>query len=235
MMMRTTLFVVGLMLTSTTAIAGQNWQTFTFSTTPANQAKVLAALDKLMTANGTGDQGSAALMANVAGGDNSNTFISSFDTRAAREAWSQSLNPSPAWTEFTKTTDGLIERGSTSRMDIVKSWGEQNPKDVFWEIYAFTVTDADDFSEAIDNLLASGTGKKFPGQVHLSAVAAAGMSQSTHLISVGFESVAVAEAWDDTLSASKDWASYLKASGEVSTSGGAYMIRTIKAWDGSAK
>ncbi len=43
MMKRTTLLVAGLLLVSTVATAGRNWQTFTFSTTPASLPKVLAA------------------------------------------------------------------------------------------------------------------------------------------------------------------------------------------------
>jgi hypothetical protein len=147
--------------------------------------------------------------------------------------WVQSFIASPAWKEFTKTTSGLIERGQSSRMDLVKSWGEQSSKDVFWEIYAFTVTDADDFSEAIDDFLASDTGKTSPGQVHLSAVAAAGLSQVTHLISVGFESEAEAETWEDLIADSKDFEKYQKASREVSTFAGAFMSRTMQTWGSS--
>ncbi len=233
MIKRTTLLIAGLLLVSTVATAGPNWQTFTFSTTPANLPKVLAALDKLMSSAGPGDKGSASLMANIAGGDGSHTFISSFDSRAAREVWTQSLVASPAWSEFTRATSELIERGGSSRMDFVKSWGKESDKDVFWEIYAFTVTDADALSGALDGFLASDTGKEFPGQVHLSTVAAAGLSQVTHLISVGFESEAEAETWGDSLVTSKDWTSYQEASGKVSTFAGAFMIRTIETWGGS--
>ena len=233
MIKRTTLLVAGMLLVSNVATAGSNWQTFTFSTTPTDLPKVLAAAEKLMAAAGPGDKGTVSLMANVAGGDHSHMFVSSFDSRAARETWAKSFTASPAWKEFTKTTSGLIERGQSSRMDLVKSWGEQSSKDVFWEIYAFTVTDADDFSEAIDDFLASDTGKTSPGQVHLSAVAAAGLSQVTHLISVGFESEAEAETWEDSIVTSKDWASYQKASDKVSTFAGAFMIRTIQTWGSS--
>ena len=83
---------------------------------------------------------------------------------------------------------------------------------------------------AIDTLLASDTGKKFPGQVHLSAVAAAGITSATHLISVGYESEAEAEVWNETMIPTKDWATYQKASEKNSTLSGAFMIRAIKTW-----
>ena len=232
-MKRITLLIAGLLLVSSVATAGPNWQTFTFNTTPANLPKVLAAIDELMSSAGPENKGSVSLMANVAGGDYSHTFISSFDSRAAREKWTASLVTSPAWRKFTEVTVGLLDRGTSSRMDFVKNWGKQSDKDVFWEIYAFTVTDAEEFSMALDGFLASDVGRKFPGQVYLSAIAASGISQVTHLISVGFESEAESETWGESMVASKDWASYQKRSNRVSTFAGAFMIRTIKTWGSS--
>jgi hypothetical protein len=229
-MKRTALLVAGLLLVSTTATAGPNWQTFTFSMSPANAPKVIAELEKLMSAVGTGTTGSVALMGNVAGGSTSHSFVSSFDSRGEREAWAQRLQASPAWAKFAQSTSGLIEPGQSSRMNFVKSWGEESDKDVFWEIFAFTVTDPAAFSAAIGTLLASDTGKKFPGQVHLSAVAAAGITPATHLISVGYESEAEAETWNETMITTKDWATYQKASEKNSTLSGAFMIRAIKTW-----
>ena len=230
MIKRTTLLVAGMLLVSNVATAGSNWQTFSFSTSPANLPKLMAELDKLMSSDDAELTGTASLMANVAGGSTSHVFISSFDTRAARETWAQSLVASKAWAEFAEDTSELIEPGESSRMDFVKNWGEQSDKDVFWEIFAFTVSDPAAFSVAIDTLLASDTGKKFPGQVYLSTVAAGGISPVTHLISVGYESEAEAEAWNEALFETKDWDSYQKASNTVSNFAGAFMIRSIKTW-----
>jgi hypothetical protein len=235
MMKRTALIAAGLLLVSTAATAGSNWQTFSFSMSPANAPKVLAELDKLMSAVGPAPAGTASIMANVAGGSNSHVFISSFDSRGARETWAQRLQTSPAWASFGKATSSLIVPGESSRMNFVKNWGEENNKDVFWEIFAFTVTDAAEFSKAIDTLLASATGTKFPGQVYLSAVAAAGMSPVTHLISVGYESEAEAEAWNQVLYPSKEWESYQDDSEKVSTFSGAYMVRAIKSWSNAGE
>jgi hypothetical protein len=229
------LLVAGLLLISTAATAGPNWQSLSFSTSPADAPKLVAELDKLMAAIAMAPDSSAALMANVAGGSTSHSFISSFESRAAREAWASRLLTSDAWTRFAKATSGIVERGSTSRMNFVKSWGEENDKDVFWEIFSFTVTDAAAFTAAIDTLLASETGAKFPGQVHLSSVAAAGMSQSTHLIAVGYESEAEAETWNATMLPSKDWATYMDASQKVGTNTGAFMVRSIKTWSNAGE
>jgi hypothetical protein len=233
MVKRIGLLVAGLLLISTVANAGSNWQSLSFTTTPADLPKVVAALDKLMSSAGPGDKGTVSLMANVAGGDGSHSFISSFDSRAAREAWSAGLQTSPAWGEFTAATSGLIDRGASSRMDFVKSWGKESDKDVFWEIYAYSVTDASAFSGALDTFLATEAGKGFPGQVRLSTVAASGLSQVTHLLSVGYESEAESEGWGDPMANNPDFASYQEASRRVSTLAGSFMIRTIQTWGGS--
>ncbi len=234
-MKRIALLVAGLLLVSSAATAGPNWQTLSISISLTDVPKVVAALDKLISTSGDDLTGTVSLMANVVGGNSpaSHTIISSFDSRAAREAWFQNLLPSAAWAEYGKATEGLVERHATSRMDFMKSWGDESDKDVLWEIYAFKVIDAAVFTSAIDRLLASDTGKKFPGQVHLSAVAFAGDWPATHLISVGFESEAESESWGERMVASKDWASYQKRSNRVSTFAGAFMIRSIKTWGSS--
>ena len=231
-MKRIALLVAGLLLVSTAATAGPNWQTLSISISLTDVPKVVAALDKLISTSGDDLTGTVSLMANIVGGNSpaSHTFISSFDSRAEREAWIQNLLPSAAWAEYGKATEGLVERHATSRMDFMKSWGDESDKDVLWEIYAFKVIDAAVFASAIDRLLTSDTGKKFPGQVHLSAVAFAGDWPATHLISVGFESEAEAESWGDLLTPTEDWASYQMVSNKVSTFVGSYLIRTIKTW-----
>ena len=89
--------------------------------------------------------------------------------------------------------------------------------------------------KTIDTLMMSETGKKFPGQVHLSAVAAGGMSPVTHLISVGYESEAQAEAWNQVMLPSNDWEEYTEDAEKVSTYSGGFMVRSIKTWGGSGQ
>ena len=226
----------GLLLVSTAAFAGPNWQTIGLSISLADLPKVQAALEKLMSTAGADLEGNVSLMANVAGGDTSHSIISSFDSRAEREAWLGKLYASDAWAEYAKATAGLTAAGETSRMDFVKSWGEENAdSDVFWEIHAFTVTDAAAFLAVLDSLQASDAGKASPAQVHLSAVAAAGLSPVTHLISVGFASEAQAETANAATQATEDWATYLEASGKAGSYEGTFLLRTIATWGGSGE
>ena len=78
--------------------------------------------------------------------------------------------------------------------------------------------------------MASPTGKKFPGQVYLSAVVAGGITPVTHLISAGYDSEAEMEAWTATRDASADWATYLKASRKAAEYLGSSLSRDLKSW-----
>lgn len=183
-----------------------------------------------MASAGADLTGSVALMANVAGGENSHSIISSFDSRAAREAWLQKLYASAAWADYAKATAGMTQALGSSRMDILKSWGTEDDADVFWEIHAFTASDADAFAASVDALMSSEPGKAFPGNVVLSVVDASGLSPVTHLIAVGFTGEAEAESATAAMNATADWAAYQKASRAAAAYGGTFMIRTIKSW-----
>jgi hypothetical protein len=115
----------------------------------------------------------------------------------------------------------------------LKSWGDVVDTDPVWMAYAFNVSDPPALLGALDKLMASETGKRFPGQVHLASVVAAGMSPLTHNIVVGYASEAEMEKWVDSLAGNADWAAYLEASRASAQLLGANMIRDIKAW-GSA-
>jgi hypothetical protein len=231
-MKRVAILAAGLLL-GQLASAAPNWQVTSFSMEPQNLAKVLAATDELLSSPvGKTTPGTVSLMVNLIDGSDPSThsFITSFDSLAAREGFFQKLQADDAWATFLDTFTPLADPVSNSRMTFLKSWGEESDKDVVWQIYAFTVTDDAAFPAALDAFLGSTTGKGFPGQVHLSAVSAAGMSDVTHLISVGFESEAEAETWGDAMIATNDWAAYLDASGKASEFRGTYLIRTIKTW-----
>ena len=78
--------------------------------------------------------------------------------------------------------------------------------------------------------MTSETGKKFPGSMYLSSVAAAGMGAASHVVSVGFASEAEAETWNEMLFPSADWAAFQKATDEGSEYLGAFVLRTVKTW-----
>jgi hypothetical protein len=231
-MKRFAILAAGLLLAHG-ASAAPNWQVTSFSVEPQNLAKVMAATDALLSSSvGKTLPGTVSLMVNLIDGNDPSThsFITAFDSIAEREAFFQKLQADDAWGQFMDVFTPVTNPGGTSRMTFLKSWGEDSDKDVVWQIHAFTVTDDAAFADALDAFLASDAGKDFPGQVHLSAVSAAGMTDVTHLISVGFESEAEAETWGDGVNTTSDWAAYLDVSGKASDFGGTYLIRSLKTW-----
>jgi hypothetical protein len=236
-MKRIAFLAASLLILSTPAAAGPIWNSINLSISPADAPKVAAALDKLMKATGDGLTGSVSLMAYVAGGEGSvsHNIISSFDSRAEGEAWGRKVSESDAWKKYAKETDGMTQLGGLSRMNFVKSWGEDDAADAFWEIYGFNVSDAGAFTAALDALNASDAGKATGASVHLSEIAAAGAAPVTHLISVGYKSEAEAEKSSAELIATKAWATYLDASSKAATPAGAWMIRTVKTWGADAQ
>ena len=230
------LTAIGMFVLAQSAAAA-SWSVISFTTTPQNAPKMLAAGDKLMKSEvGKTFPGQLALSANVADGDNpaTHTWVPVYKSAADREAFVQKLQADPAWTEFLNTVQQLSQPGGTVLYRTLKSWGNIEDTDTVWMTHSLAVTDPPTFLAAMEALQASPTGQKFPGQVHLSAVLAGGMTPVTHVVSVGFASEAEMENWATTRDTSADWGAYLKKARPVSTYLGGSLGRTLKTW-GPAK
>jgi hypothetical protein len=224
---------VGLLLIAPAAVAQQTWSAISFSTTPSNAALVQAAADTLMSSPaGKTFPGKLLLQIEVADGASpaTHSFVPIYKTVADREAFVQALQADPAWGVFQGEMAKLTQPVSTTLYRVVKSWGEFAETAHVWMGHAFHVTDPQAFRAALDKLMASPTGKKFPGQVYLSEVVAGGITPVTHLISVGYQSEAEMAAWTATRDASAEWAAYLKASRTAAEYLGANLSRDLKSW-----
>jgi hypothetical protein len=124
----------------------------------------------------------------------------------------------------------LSQPGGTVLYRNNKSWGDINDTDDTWMAHAITVSDPGAYLAALDALMASPTGQKFPGQVYLSTVVAGGMSPVTHLVSVGYDSVKEMADWLTVRDASADWATFQRATEGVSEYVGGSVAATGKTW-----
>jgi hypothetical protein len=231
-MKRFALAIVGLLAVSQAAGAA-TWSVISFSTTGLNAPQILAAADKLMSSTaGKTFPGRLYLQASVADGDNPAThaFTPIYKSAADQEAFVQKLQADPAWSEFLGTMAKLTQPVSTTLFRTVKSGGEVVDTDTVWMTHSFNVNDPATFLAAIDTFIASPTGQKFPGQVHLSAVVAGGLSPVSHVISVGYASEAEMEAWTTSLAGTADWVTYLAASQASAEYLGGSLGRTLKTW-----
>jgi len=225
--------LIGALLASQPSGAEPVWSQIGFTTTSSNAPQVVAAADKLMSSEiGKTFPGKLLLQVNVADGDNpaTHTFVPIYETAAARETFVQSLQASAAWKEFQATLERTTQPGGTVLYQVVKHWGDINDTDDVWMAHSFDVSDAAGFLAAVDALMASPTGKKFPGQLYLSAVVAGGATPVSHVISAGYDSEAEMAAWLAARNPSADWAAYQKASGPTGEHLGSTLARDVKTY-----
>lgn len=224
---------MGLLFLGQAAAADPTWSALGITTTPQNAPQVIAATDKFMTsAVGKEFPGLLLLQVFVANGSNpaTHSFVPLFKSAADREAYTLKLMADPAWAEYQAAMAQLAQPVSQVMYVTLKSWGEVVDTDLVWMSFAFAVEDPAAFVGAIDKFMASETGKKFPGQVHLERVMAGGISPVTHAVSVGYASEAEMEVWAESVVGNADWAAYLDASRPAAQPLGSTLIRTIKSW-----
>lgn len=220
------------------AFAEPYWSQISLTTSFSNAPKVVAAADKFMSSEvGKTFPGRLLMQANAIDGDmpGTHTFVPIYKSAADREAFVQSLQGNAAWAEFQVALEELGQPGGTVLYRNVARWGDINDTDDTWVAHAFDVSDPAAFAAALDTLMKSPTGKKFPGQVYLSATIAGGMSPASHAISVGYDSVPEMAEWLAVRNASTDWATYNEASAKVSEYLGATLAADMKTWGASMK
>jgi hypothetical protein len=221
-----------LLLSAQTA-AASSWAIFSLATAPQNTPKLVAAADKLMSSEaGKQFPGKVLLQTYIANGTDPAThaFVPIYKTAAERETFVQKMQADPAWAEFQGVLSEVGQPVSQILHRTMKSWGEFAETDQVWIGHAFQVSDPPAFQAAIEALMASPTGKSFPGQVYLSEVVAGGLSPVSHVISVGYASEAEMASWTQTLDASGDWVAYLAVSRKVANYLGASLSRNVKSW-----
>ncbi len=227
------LALMGLLFLGQSAAAGPTWSAFAFTITPQNAPQVVAATDKFMnSAIGKEFPGRLMLHMYMANGSNpaTHTLAPFYKSAADREAYTQKVMADPAWADYRATMAGIAQPVSQVMLRTLKSWGEIVDSDPVWVSSAFAVKDPAGFVAAIDKFMASETGKKFPGQVHLSGVVAGGISPVTHMVSIGYATEAEMEAWMDSLMGNADWAACLEAGSLAAQPLGDSIGRTLKTW-----
>ncbi len=225
--------LASVLLVAHAAFAGPGYQVTGFVVAPANAPKVLAATEKLQSAAiMKQNKGRLLLLANLADGSDpaTHSFVALYNSVAEYEAFSQKLQADPAWAEFLGALEPVGRGAGTLRMQTLRSWGDISDADVVWRNFAFDVSDPTAFAATVDRFMQSATGKKLPGQVHLTAVVAGGISPVSHGIVVGYESQAEMEKWNESIATNPEWLAFLAELRLSSNFLGSDLSRTIKAW-----
>jgi hypothetical protein len=225
--------LMGLLFLGQSAAAGPTWSAFAFTTTPQNAPQVVAATDKFMNSPiGKEFPGRLMLHMYMANGSNPATHALApfYKSAADREVYVQKVMADPAWADYQAAMARISQPVSQVMLRTLRSWGEIVDSDPVWVSLAYAVKDPDAFVAAIDKFMASETGKKFPGQAHLSGVLAGGISPVNTMISIGYASEAEMETWMDSLMGNADWAACLEAGSLAAQPLGNSMGRTLKSW-----
>jgi hypothetical protein len=224
-------------MVSAAAHSAPGWGVTGLTVAPGNAGKVVAAFDELFDSRVGGKMpGRVSLRVNVADGANPETHTVLVLTKSAaeREAYEAELYASDAWADFLETMSELNRApGTTMRGVIIWNAGELSDGDVVWVNHYLTVEEPGVLLNALKTYLETESGQGAPGQVHLSAVVAGGPGQPSHILSIGYESEAEWEAWQDKAQSDPARQALLNTIGAISQYHGANIQREAKAW-GSA-
>jgi hypothetical protein len=227
------LALMGLLFLGQAAAAWPTWSAIGVRVAPQDVPTVIAATDKLMSSPiGMEAPGLLLLQVHLADGSNpaTHSFVPLYRSGAEREAYMTKLVADPAWAEFQATMAEVSQPVSDAVFRTLKSWGEVVDSDDLWMSYSLAVSDPRVLLAALEKFMSSETGKKFPGQVHLEGVMAAGMSPATHAIVVGYAGEAEMETWAASLVGNADWTAYLEAQRASAEYLGASMVLDVKSW-----
>jgi len=219
---------------SVSALAAPGWNATGLTVMPADAPKVVAAFDALFSSPvGQKLPGRVILRANVVDGPNPETHsvLVLSKSVAEREKFQTELYADPAWANF-MTAITAVNRtpGSTARGVILYSNGDVSDADVVWINHYLTVSDPAVLLSAMRTYSQTATGKAAPGEVHLSAVIAAGPNGASHIISLGYESETEMADWTEKVQADPAYRTLVNTMRAVSVYHGATIQRTIKSW-----
>lgn len=215
------------------AAAAPGSQLITFNVAPGNAPKLVAAFDQYYASSaGQKFKGRATLSAHVADGADpaTHSLLLQFHSQAEQETYTKAVTDDPARKQLLDTIAGLGTMVYTGRSRAIRSWGEVSDSDTVWTTIVLTVSDPAGFNAALDAWLASPGGKKFPGQGHLSAITAGGAGTATHVVSLGYASMAEMEAYQDSLVGNPEYAAMQAAMGKASMRVGTYLGQDVKSW-----
>jgi len=205
---------------------------------PKDAPKLVAAYDKYYASDAAkGFKGRTILSSNVADGADpaTHSLWVQFRSAAEQETYMNAVAEMPARKELMDSLGSLAKVTYTGRAALVRSWGDAADDDIVWVTYDVNVSDVAAFNAALDAWMASPKGKSFPGQGQLWAITFGGADAPTHAITLGYKSLAEADAWTASLPGDPDFVKFQGVLAKVTVRVGAYLNRVVKTWGASEK
>ena len=197
---------------------------------------MVAALDAWYAASGKDYPGQVTLLFNEADGTDpaTHTVLQTYPSVAADEAFSQAVQSDPKiaadWAKLVAAVSAIATPVQRARGTFLGNWGDVDPADTVWMHHFFTAEDAPAVVAAIEQWMNSPTGKKAPGQMHLSGSVAGGIGSPSHILSIGNASQAEAEQWRDSLAGNSDFEAFMTAMRKATDYHGANLLLELKSW-----
>jgi hypothetical protein len=215
------------------ASAAPGAQLATFTILPTDIDKFIAAEDAYYASSaGKQFKGRVTLSASVADGADpaTHSLLVLFHSQAEQETYTNAVMNDPARKQLLATVVPIAHIVLTGRTRALRQWGDISDTDVVWRTIVLNISDLAAFNAALDVWLASPTGKKFPGQGHLSMVTAGGAMAPGYVIALGYASFAELESYTDPLPNDPDFKTFQAAIAKCSTRLGEYIGRDVKSW-----
>ena len=206
--------VLSLLFASSLVHSAQVWDLYNFKVQPGKATAVLKAFNDLqMSEAGSNRMASVHLQQSVFGGSSGTThsIVALYPSRAEFERARMALAGTKAWKKFQAAMSANSEAINNSAMETLMGWGTVSNKDTVWEAIRVNVSDPGAVVTAFNALMTSKSAEAFPGEVWLSAISygnAADGDVATHVITVGYESMAEMEAWNDQIRKTQAWADF---------------------------
>ena len=208
--------LIAFLIFSTQVLAAPSIKIYELAATSSKQASIMTAIDKFMKSpKGKSYQGGLHVNTILANGVSPATisFVLLMPSLAAIAEWEKSLVGDPDIAAFWQTLEENATPTTEFMGSLVKSWGNASNSDRIWMVTNLRTTDPMAVVTAQDKLMAA-TGDKFPGQIGLHGLqigtrTGANNDYSTHMMAVGYESVAEMEDWMTYMNTQPAWAEFL--------------------------
>ena len=230
-----------LCLVAFNVMAAPGYTVMSFKVDAMKDAAVVAALDEWMDSDaGKKYKGRLLLQSHTQDGLNpaTHSIVGIYSSMAEAEAFGNHVRGDEeamaAWMTMISKISPIAEQTFTARYARLAGWGDMSDKDRIWMQHSLTTQDAPSTYRAIDAWMKSENGQKFPGQLHLSQTVAAGIGGGSHVVTIGFESLAEMEKWNE-IAAGAELSQLMHTFSVINEYHGASLATDVKAWGKSVK
>ena len=207
--------------------------------TPAAAANVVAATDELMTSNFAKEnfKGSLHLNAYLANGDSEATHFFAVLQPSLTEhvAWMNASQQSEAGQKFFDALRNNSSSISQRFNSFIQTYGNPSNDDMYWIIHEFYAepSDMEQFLK-LTQKLDDETRDSFPGQFGVSQVMFGGSSDVSHLLTVGYSSIAELEGWEDQVATNPALQKFFKMADRVVDWKGSKLLFNARIYDSAS-